>query len=162
MTHLLNAEHPERSIVRRAIDEGLTELPITTNPLAVALGMRILEARDAYVKVDYTVPENFTQGNGAVQGGIVSAMLDFGMIFAAFSMVPAHATVTTVAQTTNFFRAARTGRLVVEAELEKVGRTLINARATLSNPDGVLLASASAPIAVIVYPKNRSYPIPGV
>lgn len=149
MTHATRQQHPERTIVRRAIDEKLSELPVSTNPLAIALGMTILEARDGYLKVRYTVPESFTQGNGAVQGGIISAMLDFGMVFAAFSMVSVHATVTTVSQTTNYFRAARIGTLLVEAELEKVGRTLMNARARLFGPDGVLLASATAPIAVI-------------
>ena len=154
MTHTTSHEHPERTIVRRAIDKALTELPVTTNPLAIALGMTILQARDGYVKIGYTVPESFTQGNGTVQGGIISAMLDFSMVFAAFSMVPVHATVTTVSQTTNYFRAARIGTLVVEAELEKVGRTLMNARARLFGPDGLLLASATAPIAVIAHAKN--------
>jgi len=142
-------EHPERVIVRRAIDEKLTALPVTTNPLAIALGMHILEARDGWVRLGFTVDERFTQGNGVIQGGIISGMLDFGMIFAAFSMVPPAATITTVSQTTNYFRAGMVGELTVEAELEKVGRTLINARARLFSADQKLLASATAPIAVI-------------
>jgi uncharacterized protein (TIGR00369 family) len=147
-------EHPERALVRRAIDEHLTELAVTTNPLAISLNMRILEARDGWVRIGFKPPEGFTQGNGVVQGGIISAMLDFGMIFAAFSVVPADATVATVSQTTNYFRAARLGELTVEAELEKVGRTLINARASLFGSDRALLASASAPIAVIAQRKG--------
>lgn len=147
-------EHPERALVRRAIDEKLTELAVTTNPLAISLHMRILEARDGWVRIGFNPPEGFTQGNGVVQGGIISAMLDFGMIFAAFSMVPPDATVATVSQTTNYFRVARLGELTVEAELEKVGRTLINARASLYGPDQALLASASAPIAVIAQRKG--------
>lgn len=146
------SEHPERAIVRRAIDEQLTALPVMTNPLAILLNMRILAARDAWVRIGYTPPECLTQGNQVVQGGIISAMLDFGMIFAAFSKVPADATLATVSQTTNYFRAASMGELTVEAELEKVGRRLINARASLFGPDNVLLASASAPIAVIPLP----------
>jgi len=142
-------EHPERALVRRVIDQRLTDLHVTTNPLAIALNMCLLEAQDGRVRVGFTVGEGFTQGNGVVQGGIVSGMLDFAMIFAAFSMVPATATVSTVSQTTNYFRPARSGELTVEAELEKVGRTLINARASLRGPDGALLASATAPIAVI-------------
>jgi uncharacterized protein (TIGR00369 family) len=142
-------EHPERALVRRAIDERLSDLPVTTNPLAIALNMRLLEAREGWIRVGFTVGEGFTQGNGVVQGGIVSGMLDFAMIFAAFSQVPPAATVATISQTTNYFRPARSGELMVEAELEKVGRTLINARASLRGPDQALLASATAPIAVI-------------
>jgi uncharacterized protein (TIGR00369 family) len=145
----MTEEHPERALVRRAIDEGLTDLPVTTNPLAIGLGMHIAQASDGRVEMAFDVPENFTQGNGVLQGGIISAMLDFGMIFAAFSVVPEGANVATVSQTTNYFRPARTGKLRVEAELEKAGKTLINARARLFGPDDALLASASAPIAVI-------------
>lgn len=149
MSGAVPGEHPERALVRRAIEAGLKDLPVTTNPLARALAMRLLEARAGWVRLAFTVPDDFTQGNGVVQGGIVAGMLDFGMVFAAFSQVPVEATLATVAQTTNFFRAAMAGELLVEAELEKVGRTLINARASLRSPDGVLLAGATAPIAVI-------------
>ena len=142
-------EHPERALVRRAIEQKLTGLPVTTNPLAISLNMRILEARDGWVRIGFHPPEAFTQGNGVVQGGIISAMLDFGMIFAAFSMVPVDATVATVSQTTNYFRPVFLGEVIVEAELEKAGRTLINARASLFDADRTLLASATAPIAVI-------------
>lgn len=142
-------QHPERAIVRRVIDERLENLPVTTNPLAIALAMRIVAASDGNVRLAYQVDAPFTQGNGFVQGGIISAMLDFGMVFAAFSKVSAESSVTTVSQTTNYFRPVKAGELFVEAELEKAGRTLINARAVLRDAAGVLLASASAPIAVI-------------
>lgn len=142
-------DHPERLLVRRAIDERQWDLPVQTNPLAIALGMRILEARNGRVRIGYTVGEGFTQGNGVIQGGIVSAMLDFGMIFAAFSMTPANSTLATISQTTNYFRAARIGELSVEAELERTGRSVMNGRASLYGPEHALLASASAPIAVI-------------
>lgn len=145
-------DHPERLLVRRVIDERLGDFPVATNPLAIALGMRLLEARDGYVKVGYSIGEGFTQGNGVVQGGIISAMLDFAMIFAAFSMTPVNSTLATVSQTTNYFRPARAGELVVEAELEKVGRSLVNARATLFDAGQKSIASATAPITVIALP----------
>ena len=148
------SEHPERALVRRAIEQKLTNLLVTTNPLAVSLNMHIREARDGWVRIAFSPPEGFTQGNGVVQGGIISAMLDIGMIFAAFSMVPADATVATVSQTTNYFRPVFLGELIVEAELEKSGRTLINARASLFSADKSLLASATAPIAVIAARKT--------
>lgn len=147
-----SGEHPERALVRRAIADGLSDVPVTTNPLAIALGMRLVSAREGGVRMAFTVGAAFTQGNGVVQGGIVSALLDFGMTFAAFSQVAADSTVATVSQTTNYFRPAQAGELLVDAELEKVGRTLINARATLCDAAGTHLASATAPIAVIKLP----------
>lgn len=142
-------QHPERAIVRRVIDEGLADVAVETNPLAIALGMRIVSASEDRVCMGYVVGAPFAQGNGFVQGGIISAMLDFGMVFAAFSQVSAESSVTTVSQTTNYFRPVLAGELLVEAELEKAGRMLINARAVLRDTSGKLLASATAPIAVI-------------
>lgn len=155
MSQPATPEHPERALVRRAIEEKLSGLPVTTNPLAISLNMRILEAREGWVRIAYSPPESFTQGNGVVQGGIISAMLDFAMIFAAFSKVPVDATVATVSQTTNYFRPVFLGELTVEAELEKAGRTLINARASLFDGERSLLASATAPIAVIATRKQK-------
>jgi uncharacterized protein (TIGR00369 family) len=142
-------EHPERALMRDIIARGLAEVPVTTNPLAVSVGMTIVEASEGRVLARFEVGEAFTQGNGVVQGGIVSALLDFGMAFAAFSCIPAGATIATVSQTTNYFRPGLAGIFVVEATLEKIGHTLINARATLSGADGKPVASATAPIAVI-------------
>ncbi|TXT31496.1 MAG: thioesterase superfamily protein [Rhodocyclaceae bacterium] len=149
MSQRATPEHPERALVRRAIEQKLTDLPVTTNPLAVSLNMRIVEARDGRMRIGFCPPEAFTQGNGVVQGGIISAMLDFGMTFAAFSKAPVEASVATVSQTTNYFRPVFVGELIVEAELEKTGRTLINARASLYDAERLLLASATAPIAMI-------------
>jgi uncharacterized protein (TIGR00369 family) len=143
-------EHPERQLVRTAIERQLRDLPVDTNPLAQALSMRPLEAAQGKVRVAFRIPGQFLQGNGFVQGGIIAAMLDFGMAFAAFSSIPANATVTSVSQTTNYFRPVSAGELTVEAELEKAGRTIVNARASLFDTAGKLLAGATAPFAVII------------
>ncbi|UCV13991.1 PaaI family thioesterase [Quatrionicoccus australiensis] len=142
-------DHPERLLVRRAIDGGLRDLAVDSNPLAISLGMRIVSASDGRVRLGFTVGTAFTQGNGVVQGGIVAALLDFAMIFAAFSQTPAGMTLATVSQTSNYFRPAPAGELFAEAELEKIGRSMVNARASLYGPDDSLLASATAPLAVI-------------
>jgi citrate lyase beta subunit len=68
MTEHATAGHPERIVVRRAIDERLHDLPVATNPLAIALNMRLASAREGGVRAIYTVPEHFAQGNGFVQG----------------------------------------------------------------------------------------------
>jgi len=142
-------EHPESALVLRAIDEGLTNLPVTTSPLAIALGTRLLFAADGKATLSFTVGDPFIQGNGVIQGGIISAMLDFAMIFAAFSRIPPKSSLTTVSQTSNFFRPVLPGRVIAKAEIEKSGRTLIYAHAVLCNEEEVLLANATAPMAVI-------------
>lgn len=143
-------EHPERALIRQLLAAPAGEwAAVTTNPLAAAMRMELSAHGPGHVSARFVVDQPFTNGNGVLQGGIVSAMLDFGMVFAAFSQIPADATIATVSQTTNFFRAAMPGAYIVEAELEKSGRTLINARATLSGADGKPVASATSPLAVL-------------
>ena len=62
MSQPATPEHPERALVRQAIEQKLSDLPVTTNPLAISLNMRILEARDGWVRVGYQPAEGFTQG----------------------------------------------------------------------------------------------------
>lgn len=146
-------EHPERALVRLAIENGTADFMIDTNPLSVALGMRLLRVSMGEASASFTVGEPFLQGNGVVQGGIVSAMLDFAMVFAAFSRIPVEASLASISQTTNFFRPVFSGEVFTEGSLEKVGRSVINARAVLKDKEGVLLASATAPLAVIPFSK---------
>ena len=149
MTQPNPPEHPERAFIRQLIESGSQMVAVDTNPLAKSMRMHIVEAEAGHVVARFTLDERFSQGNGFIQGGIVSAMLDFGMVFTAFSQVPAEATIATVCQTTHYLSPARIGNFVVEATLEKVGRSMIHARATLADDAGKPIASASSPIAVI-------------
>lgn len=142
-------EHPERVLVRLAIEKGTTNLLVDTNPLAIALRMRLLHVAEGSVIASFKVGDPFLQGNGVVQGGIISAMLDFAMVYAAFSQIPVDASMASISQTTNFFRPVPSGEVFAEGALEKVGRSVINARAILKDKNGTLLASATAPLAVI-------------
>ena len=143
------AEHPERALVCRVIRDGLHCIAVTTNPLAIALNMQILSATTERITLSYDVSEQFTQGNGFVQGGIISALLDFAMIFASFPAIPDDASLATVSLTTQYFRPAHAGRLHATAKLEKAGRTLIHAHATLYDEKENALATAVSPIAII-------------
>lgn len=145
----MSADHPERALVHQLLAASPCDVAVTTNPLAIALGMRLEECAPDRIRARFNVGESFTQGNGVVQGGILAAMLDFGMIFAAFTrLAPGH-TLASVSQTTNYLRPAQAGSFRVAAELDRAGRRLIHAHATLCGPDGRPVATASAPIAVI-------------
>ena len=142
-------EHPERTFILDVIARQLREVSVMTNPLAILMQMRVVEAHPGAVVCRFTLDERFSQGNGVIQGGIVSAMLDFAMAFTAFSQVPAGASIATVTQTTNFLAPARIGDFVVSAVLDKAGRSMLHARAELADAAGKLLATANSPLAVI-------------
>ena len=104
-------QHPERAFIRAVIAEGRRDVAAPTNPLAESLGMTIRAAADGRVTAGFVADSRFTQGNGVIQGGILATMLDFGMVFAAFSVIPADRTLATVSQTTSFLRPAAPGPL---------------------------------------------------
>ena len=143
-------DHPEQALVHHLLlaPESLPAA-VTTNPLAQAFAMRIEECRSEHVRARFRIGLEFTQGNTVVQGGIQAAMLDFGMIFAAFTRTDSGHTLATIALTTHYLRPALAGDFVVEADVDRAGRSLIHAHATLFAADGKPVATASAAIAVI-------------
>lgn len=70
-----------------------------------------------------------TQQHGYVHGGIVSMIADSAGGYAAFSLMPADASVLTVEYKLNLLAPASGDRLVARAEVLKPGRTLSITRA---------------------------------
>lgn len=149
-------EHPERALLLRIHADQLDNVAVDTNPLATALGMRIKALPSlGQITVTFEVGAAFSQGDGYVQGGIFATMLDFGLAFAAMSATPAGRTVSTIGLTVNYLRPARPGHFVVEAVVEKMGRSVAVSRASLSDSEGRLVATASSPLAVLAFPAER-------
>jgi uncharacterized protein (TIGR00369 family) len=148
-TPVLPAENPDRVIVAEAIRWSLNDVPVHANPVAEAMRMILVSAERGRVRLRFDIDHRFTQGDGVIQGGIVTAMLDFGMAFAGLSVVGEGESVATVGINVNFLRVAAPGRFEVEAHLEKTGKRMVFARADLMRDDGEPVASASAPLTIL-------------
>lgn len=146
------ASNPDAELLR-ALMSGAVAAPaaVTSNRLAAALGARLLAADAAArsVRLSFVPGEEFLQGAGVVQGGAVSAMLDFAMAWACFTVLPAGQTVTTTSMTTNFMGAAA-GGVAVEAtgRIDKPGRRVMFASAEL-RAGGKLIASGTSSLLVL-------------
>jgi uncharacterized protein (TIGR00369 family) len=158
-TAVLPAENPDRVIVAEAIRWSLTDVPVHANPVAESMRMILVSAERGRVRLRFDIDQRFTQGDGVIQGGIVTAMLDFGMAFAGLSVVDEGESVATVGINVNFLRVSAPGRFEVEARLEKVGRRMVFARADLMREDGEPVASASAPLTILT---RRAEPTGGL
>jgi len=148
-TAVLAPENPDRVIVAEAIRWSLTDVPVHANPVAESMRMILVSAERGRVRLRFDIDQRFTQGDGVIQGGIVTAMLDFGMAFAGLSVVSEGESVATVGINVNFLRVSAPGRFEVEARLEKVGKRMVFARADLMREDGEPVASASAPLTIL-------------
>lgn len=126
---------------------------ITTNPLAMDLGAVLLaaDARAGTLSLAFTPDARFVQGNGAVQGGIVAAMLDFATAFAVLLQLPPERSAVTAELNLQFMRAAGAGRFIAHARVRRCGGRLAFAAADLVRADDEtkLIASATATLPLL-------------
>ena len=122
----------------------------------MALGARLMyvEAGQGTVQLQFEPGNIFLQGEGVIQGGAVTAMLDFATACATMAVLPAGHDCATITLTSSFFRPVCPGRLLVQAEIEKRGRTTVFARASIASAEEPwrVLAMANAVLAVVAAP----------
>jgi len=83
---------------------------------------------------------DLTQQKGFVHGGIIGMIADSAAGYAAYSLMPASASLVTVEYKMNILAPAR-GTLVARGKVIKAGRTLTVARAEVYAEDGTHVAS---------------------
>jgi uncharacterized protein (TIGR00369 family) len=84
--------------------------------------------------------DDLTQQKGFVHGGIIGMIADSAAGYAAYSLMPASASLVTVEYKMNILAPAR-GALVAKGKVVKAGRTLTVARAEVYAQDGTHVAS---------------------
>jgi uncharacterized protein (TIGR00369 family) len=92
------------------------------------------------VEVDLPFRDELTQQKGYVHGGILGMIADSACGYAAYSLMPASASLVTVEYKINLL-APGLGTLVARGEVVKPGRTLTVARAEVYSEDGRHVAS---------------------
>jgi molybdopterin converting factor subunit 1 len=113
------------------------------------LGARPLDAEPGHVRMEFQATEQFLNPMGAVQGGFLTAMLDETMGPAAISALPNGQGVPTLELKVSFIRAARPGRLVADARVVHMGRSVVFLESSLVTDDGTLIATASATARIV-------------
>lgn len=99
------------------------------------LGVSITELGPGWIDLEFDHHEDFTQQHGFEHAGAIATTLDSACGYAAFSLMPADATVLTVEYKINLLRPARAKRYLVSATVVKPGRTLTVCTATATPTD---------------------------
>lgn len=144
--------NPDKALIRRFQAAPQTPLAIDSNPLAAALNGHILsvDANTGRILLAFSPGPAFLQGNGMVQGGIVSTMLDFAAAFAAFARLPDEQVAYSVSLTISYLAPVAQGELRARATIGRIGRRLAFVRAELLEANGTqLLATAESVLAVM-------------
>lgn len=133
-------------------------------PTGVLFKSNILEvcAAEGFVRMSYDIGPEFCNPSGAVQGGIVTAMLDDAAAFACIIMTTERIYVPTLELKTTFLGAAHAGLLYAEARCIKFGRSVAFMEAELMNGEGKVLAKMSTTAAprLLNRPANLIAPPP--
>jgi len=127
-------------------------MPINSNPMAKALQSTLLKVdrERGEVEIGFEPGDLFIQGTGVVQGGAVTAMLDFAMAFATLASLPPQASCATVNLSTSFLRPAPQGRYIAAGTVDRCGKTLAFTQARLVRADtGQVVATAASSLAVL-------------
>jgi len=104
----------------------------------IGASLTALEPGKADVSLPYR-PE-LTQQKGYVHGGIIGMIADTACGYAAYSLMPATASLVTVEYKINILAPARSS-LVARGEVVKAGRTLTVTRAEVYAADGTHVAT---------------------
>jgi uncharacterized protein (TIGR00369 family) len=117
----------------------------TAPPSSKLLGWHLLDARprDGWIRIGFDGRKDFCNPAGFVQGGILSAMLDDTMGPAVFVMTEGKLFTSTITMTVNFLAPAKPGKLVGEATVTQLGKTVAFVEGRLMAEDGTVLATAS-------------------
>lgn len=149
----MNAPNPDQLAIRRFIAEGRKPVDIDANPMARALGMRLMEVDEArgHLKLAFLPGDQFVQGTGVLQGGAIAGMLDFAMAFVTLAVLEEGRSCASVNLNTAFLRPAPQGRYVATAEIERRGRAMVFTRAALAHEDrpDAPVATATSVLAIV-------------
>ncbi len=117
------------------------------------LGVSIARLEPGEVDLEMAYSAEFTQQNGFVHAGIITAGLDNACGVAAFTLMPAGADILTVEFKTNLLAPAKGKRFFFRARVVKPGRTLTFCEAhAFAEEDGreTLVASMSGTLMAMV------------
>jgi uncharacterized protein (TIGR00369 family) len=95
-----------------------------SQPAMRTLGISIARLEPGEVDLAMPYSAAWTQQNGFVHAGIITAGLDNACGIAAFTLMPANSEILTVEFKTNLLAPARGDRFVFRARVVKPGRTL--------------------------------------
>ena len=132
-------------------------------PAMRTLGIVIVRLGPGEVELAMLHSPEFTQQNGFIHAGIITAGLDNACGVAAFTLMPCEADILTVEFKTTLLAPARGQRFVFKAEVVKPGRTLTfcEAKAFAEHEGKANLIATMSGTLMAMLPRNGASPTPG-
>jgi uncharacterized protein (TIGR00369 family) len=132
------ATNPDHSLIHRFLAQATQPLAVDSNRLAAELGIRLTDwdAQACVLCLSACPAEQHLQGNGVVQGGILTTLLDFSLAFVVMAVLTPPRSAATVALNVHFERPVPHGEVSLRARIDRLGSSLAFASAELG-PTGL-------------------------
>jgi uncharacterized protein (TIGR00369 family) len=118
------------------------------------IGAVLTAVRPGYVEIELPFRDDLTQQKGFVHGGIIGMIADTACGYAAYSLMPASASLVTAEYKINILAPAL-GTLIARGEVVKPGRTLTVARAEVYAADGKHIAAMQQTLMMLADTPDR-------
>ncbi len=120
-------------------------------PAARLLGRRLIgfDADTGTATLEFRAKPGFTNRNGTVQGGLLSAMLDSATGSTLMASLPPAFTAVTVRLTTDFLKPAPVGPLRATARIVAQDERNAEVEAEITTVEGDVLARATAQLRIL-------------
>ena len=120
---------------------------------SVNCGMKLLEIKENYSKVEMNLDENGMNYMGIMHGGLLYTIAD---VAAGTAVVSGGKQGVTLSAYTDYLRPALSGKVIAEGRVTTVGRTICRCDVEVHGEDGTLYAKSN----VTMYIKNKDIHIP--
>lgn len=114
------------------------------------IGARLLEVEPGAVSIELGYREDLTQQHAFIHGGIVGMIADNACGYAAFSLMPASASVVTVEYKLNLLAPAKGERFIAHGRVLRPGRTLVIAESRVVAVTGGRESEVAACLATLM------------
>ena len=128
-------------------------LPLPAVDLLESMGFVRIESFDreaGRVRAAFDAQPRFCHTDGTiVQGGFVTAWLDFAMAHAALLRTGHDVGIASLELKVSFLQRVGPGRVFAEGRVQRLGRRVAFLEATLTDPAGAVLATASSTAMIV-------------
>ena len=127
-------------------------------PCSDTLGMELLSVNqgEQSLRMGFDVSASFANPTGAIQGGFITAMLDEAMSTCVIIASNVTMTAPTLELKTSYLRPLFPGPAEVEAKIIRMGKTTAFMEAACYDPEGRMVAKASATAAPKPFKRIKS------
>ncbi len=117
-----------------------------TNPFLEKMGIKLLNWADGVAEFEMPIQPWHMNRQGALQGGVVSTLIDAACGYAGLYSVPGAPEVhgVTITLNVNFVASANSGTLIAKARKIGGGRKIFFSEAEVRTENGTLIASGQA------------------